>query len=313
MPSGKTLAARTNTASAPLPVPQAHPDAAHPTATMKLAVFSQPGRSAAGFAADGYDTFFRYEDEGGAVDMATWKALVGSFGNYICQPSADLAADARDAKLIAWLQSQDEPDNTVVNRQDANDVAGVEAVYRRLETQYAACKAVAPNKPVAVTVDLWQEQWGKADYHRIFAAADWIFGDFYQVKMSATLDMLKARIEAVQALAKGKRIGAFLNSSFIGDNLANWPGDHEPTANEVAAQLNLFQSMGVDVCDFPQTWQPNGFRYDGRSDAVKSVIRGWAKGTGPAIPPVVSIPVTTPAPALPDVLTVNGFTYDRRK
>lgn len=258
--------------------------------TPRLGVFSQPPDPK--WADMGVSRYVRYEGQldpkgNPTVTIPQWDAAVkAAGGRMIRQPRRDVpfAIDATTQPLLdGWLHDQDEPDNAAVAAQDAKDPAAEEAVYRKLEADYAAMKSAAPGLPVYVTISLWQSQWTRpkpVDYARIFRACDGVYGDYYFVQLGKTIDDYKARLDWLRAAAPGKIIGSFVNCSFLNENSFYHPTDRNPTPAEVVAQLNTDLQEGADSILFPQCFNP--FKYDGMTDDNGAAIKAWMN---PAPPP----------------------------
>jgi hypothetical protein len=259
---------------------------------MKLGTFLQPGYSMPHWASLGFDTAFRYETQGNTVSVAAWRAACANAGmGYISQASSDLAADAKDPNLTGWLHEQDEPDDRIVNRQDANDPAGEEAVYVKLETDYKRFKAAAPNIPVWLTISFWQTFWARpkpVNYKRIFAACDAVAGDIYFVSLGMTINDYVGRLNWLKSAAPGKILASFTNCSFINDNPQYHPKDRLPSTDEVAAQLDADKSMGFASVAFPQAFNvppDNHFDYDGTTPPIQAVFKAHSAKATPAPKP----------------------------
>jgi hypothetical protein len=180
---------------------QARADA--PAATPIIGVWYQPSHSFDQWKARGINTLMGYESEGNTVAMPDWKLRARNAGlNYICQPSDDLAADAADPNLIAWLLLPDEPDGAG-NKKPEEMLAG-----------YKALKAAAPNKPVLINFDGWQMKWKpESMYAEYLKACDWAAVDVYPFNggQLQTIDDYTKRIDELnRAGGGGKRLLAFM-------------------------------------------------------------------------------------------------------
>jgi hypothetical protein len=277
--------------------------------TPRLGVFSQPpDRKWADLGVTRYVRAERALDAQNrpTVSLAQWDAGVRSAGGRMIRQAnwdAGLRLDAQTDGLDGWLHEQDEPDNAAVAAQDALNAAAEEAVYRKLETDYAAMKAAAPGMPVYVTISLWQALWTRpkpVNYPRIFAACDGVYGDYYFVQLGETIEKYKERIAWLRTAAPNKILGSFVNCSFLNENSFYHPTDRNPRPDEVVAQLNADLMAGMDSILFPQCFNP--FQYDGMTPDNKAAVKGWAKPAPPARDPLTIIVASPGYQSMPVVL-----------
>jgi hypothetical protein len=228
-------------------------------------------------------------------DPAAWIAAANAANlSQIRLPVGDLATDARNATLLAWMHA-DEP--------DANHIPAA-----TLAQNYQAYKAAAPNMPVMVTLSGgyvlgMQKGLSQSDYVPYLAAADWVAGDFYPVTGWNRPDLLGnvgLLVDRLASWSGGKPQIAFIECSNQG--LPWIPGDRGPTAAEVRAEVWDAIIHGANgICYFPESYPAGGgaFAYDGtpadvaaEMTSINSAIRSLAFLTA-AWP---SMPLALPAP-----------------
>lgn len=257
-----------------------------------IGVFSQPNYKLAQWRQRGINTAFAYEPLGGTVSNAEWSAAAAAQGlAYIREPGTDLAADARDPHLIAWLQ----PDEPELNKIAPSTLAA----------NYSSWKAAGPNVPVIVNfsggnivLNLVQ----KSTFDQYLPSADQFANDFYPVSGWGRLDWLYRVGQAVDML------GAWTNSkpqyAFVEANT-----DMSPNRGAGTLTPDEFHSMAWDavihgvrgIIYFPQAFN-GGFQYDSTPPAIVSEMTTLnshlndiaATLGGPANP--TNIPVSVAAP-----------------
>lgn len=257
-----------------------------------IGVFAQPNYKLADWRQRGVNTAFAYEPLGGTVSNADWSAAAAAQGMaYIREPGADLAADARDPHLLAWLQP-DEPD---IKKLPASG----------LIDNYHKWKVAGPNVPVIVNFsggNIVLDLVPKSTITQYFPSADQYANDFYPISGWGRLDWLYRVGQAVDqlgALTGGKPQYAFIET---GTDISANPGAGSLTPDE-------FHSMAWDavihgvrgIIYFPQAFQ-GGFRYDSTPPAIVGELTTLnshltdisATLAGPANP--LNIPVSVPAP-----------------
>lgn len=260
-----------------------------------IGVWSQPSYKLAEWRQRGINTAFGYETLGGTVSNADWSAAVIAQGMaYIRAPGNDLAADARDPHLLAWLQP-DEP--------DVNKLAP-----SVLSASYAKWKAAGPNVPVVLNFsggNIVLNLVPKTTYDKYLPSADQYANDFYPVCGWGRLDWLYRVGQAVDTLSKwtgGKPQYAFVEAST----------DISPNRGAGALNPDEFHSMVWDavihgvrgIVYFPQSFT-GGFNYDSAPPAIVSEMTTVnshlndiaAQLAGPANPGSAAVSVAAPLEA----------------
>ncbi len=260
-----------------------------------IGVFLQPNYKLATWAQRGINTAFGYETLGGTVSNADWSTAAAAQGMaYIRVPGNDLAADARDPHLLAWLQP-DEPD---INKTDPAVLAA----------SYKTWKAAGPNVPVIVNFsggDIVLNLVPRSTITQYIPSADQFANDFYPISGWGRLDWLYRVGQAVDqlgALSGGKPQYAFIEAN---TDVSPNPGAGSLTADEFHSMVWSAVIHGVrGVIYFPQAFN-GGFRYDATPPAIVSEMTTVnshlndisATLAGPANPSNIAVSVAAPLEA----------------
>jgi len=232
----------------------AAPAAAYTPPKFIIGVWLQPSYKLSAWAARGVNTAVGYETLGGTVSNADWSTAAAAAGlAYIRVPGASLSADARDPRLLAFLQA-DEP--------EINNTPSV-----TLASNYAAWKQGAPNVPVVLNVSggnvllKWTPQTTYIDY---LHSADWVANDFYPIAGWGRPDWLTwvgTAVDTLRGWSNGKPQLAFVEAT----------SDISPnrSANSGIVSPAQFRTMAWDaivhgvrgIVYFPQGFN-GGFKYD---------------------------------------------------
>ncbi len=257
--------------------------------TTAPAVYRQPADSAAKWTARGVRTAICYEPSGGSVSAKDWEAAwVKAGAKVIREPSGDYKADDADPNLLGILSPIQEADNAVVTAHDVAAAAGkdpapfVEAVYSGLEGSCRQIRAAAPHKPVVILLALEQLRWGKADYKRLVAAADYVVVDWYPILRGLTPADYGTVLDKFKAIAGPKLLYACVEASL--QHEAGYPEQRLPTPDEFGQELGVVSGRGVGVCLFPQQTgtDGSGFIYDAMPSGIEAVFSAWARPAQPA-------------------------------
>jgi len=225
-----------------------------------IGVFLQPNYKLADWRQRGINTAFGYETLGGTVSNADWSAAAAAQGMaYIREAGTDLAADARDPHLLAWLQP-DEP--------ELNKIAP-----SLLAANYAKWKAAGPNVPVILNFsggNIVLDLIPKSTFDQYLPTADQYANDFYPISGWGRLDWLYRVGQAVDVL--GGWTGGKPQYAFIESNT-----DESPNRGAGTLTPDEFHSMAWNavihgvrgIIYFPQSFN-GGFRYDSTPPAIVS-------------------------------------------
>ena len=248
----------------PLPTPK-RPEVMPARPAFIVGVFQQPVGSFDSWRTRGINTLVGYEAESGSrrISNHDWTEAAAAKGfYYFKQPSEDLAADAKDPNLLAWMHA-DEPD---VRKPPTDPKA--------LQEAYAEWKRAGPNVPVFVNFSGGHVLGGKVPretYVEYMKAADWVGNDFYAVtgynrpdwlwKLGAAVDQLREWSGPSTGSGQGKPQFAFVETS--AQRLAWTPRNTRGvTADELRAEVWHAVIHGVrGIVYFPQQIG-EGFRYD---------------------------------------------------
>ena len=225
-----------------------------------IGVWLQPNYKLADWRQRGINTAFGYEALGGTVSNADWSAAAAAQGMaYIRAPGNDLAADAQDQHLLAWLQP-DEPDISKM----APSV---------LAANYAKWKAAGPNKPVIVNFsggNIVLNLVAKSTFDQYLPSADQYANDFYPVSGWGRLDWLYRVGQAVDVLGSwtgGKPQYAFIEAN---TDVSPNPGAGTLTPDEFHSMAWNAVIHGVrGIIYFPQGFT-GGFRFDSTPPTIVS-------------------------------------------
>jgi hypothetical protein len=319
MPSGATIAARTNTANVPPGV--ATPHAVKPAPFFPIGVWYQPVTAFAKWKARGVNTLIGIElDNGG-------------FPGTPDQRTAYVKA-AHDAgfKVVA-----DHPDaDWMLNGPDEPDGQGnvTPAAYK---LQYASIKSANPGKPVWGTFDGEKTRWRpRTDYvGGYFDGVDVIAPDWYPCNRGMVpedgFSIFAERVAWSVSAAAGKPVWMAIETcdqNMRGQGYLHEPANQPvgekraaamrgPTPDELAAEVSTAVARGATgIYYFPHVVGPPWSSFDGTPDDVAARMTAVNASLNAAAPPVVVTPPPAKgdaAPSLPDTLTINGFQFDRRK
>jgi len=229
-------------------------------------------------------------------DFETWNAEANSLGLRMIRDSRpDPADDSNEPLLLAWAQD-DEPDGIFS-----------QIPYSQVQARYAAWKGANPGRSVFINFvgdlnqyDLVTAESGDPWYAKYVAGADWISADTYPVNRGRSLSTVGAMVDHLRALAGGKPVFAFIESSDI-DPTRDGPG---PTPDELRAEIWEAIIHGVrGLWYFPeQVGSGIPFLYDSTPADVademtlqNAVITGLAAVLqGPINPPGLGAAVSAP-------------------
>jgi hypothetical protein len=225
MPSGSTIAARTNTANVPpIGIPAAAKPAGPPA--FIVAVCQQPATSFLDWKALGVNTLVDVPQN---HDAAAWRDAANAAGLWqIRAPIGDLATDAKDPRLLAWSHD-DEPD---LKKTDPAILAANRA------------KLGGNLKPWFLNVDGSrllgiQDTVSRDTYTRLFATADLLCSDIYPVSGWDNNIPLESPGRATDRLVDwGGRKPVLQYVEFGYQGLENLPGGgHAPSPAEFKLQV----------------------------------------------------------------------------
>jgi hypothetical protein len=241
----------------PLPTPK-RPEVPVARPAFIVGVFQQPTSSFDMWRLRGINTLVGYEGESGSrrISNQDWTEAAAAKGFcYIRQPANDLAADAKDPNLLAWMHA-DEPDV----RKPPTDP-------KVLADDYAEWKNAGPNVPVFVNFSgghVLGRKVPKETYLAYLKSADWVGNDFYAVTGYNRPDWLwkvGAAVDELREWSNNKPQFAFIESS--AQRLAWTPKEARGvTPGEFRAEVWDAVIHGVKgVVYFPQQIG-EGFKYD---------------------------------------------------
>jgi hypothetical protein len=241
----------------PLPTPK-RPEVPATRPAFIVGVFQQPTSSFDTWRLRGINTLVGYEGESGSRKISNhdWTEAAAAKGFcYIKQPANDLAADAKDPNLLAWMHA-DEPDV----RKPPTDP-------KVLAEDYAEWKKAGPNVPVFVNFSgghVLGRRVAKETYVAYLKSADWVGNDFYAVTGYNRPDWLwkiGAAVDDLREWSGGKPQLAFIESS--AQRLSWTPKETRGvTADELRAEVWHAVIHGVKgIVYFPQQIG-EGFKFD---------------------------------------------------
>jgi hypothetical protein len=138
-----------------------------------VGVWLQPSYSFAKWRARGINTVVGFDSLGGMVSYRDWRAELEHQGLYaIRQPQGAPSQDARDPRLLAWMQ---------VDGPDSGENPTSPAVLQR---RYERWKAAARRVPVFLNfcgACVLARNHAEGRYSEWIAASDWVSNDFYPV------------------------------------------------------------------------------------------------------------------------------------
>ncbi len=171
-----------------------------------IGVWAQPSYSFAKWRARGINTVVSFESLSGTVPYSDWRAELERQNLYaIRQPYGAPGQDARDPRLLAWMQD-DEPDIT-----DNNTSPGV------LQRRYKRWKKAAPRLPAFLNFCgrcVLAPDHSEKRYRSWIAGSDWVSNDFYPLNSgrSAWIDRLLVPVppmgfvlDRLNSWSRGKR------------------------------------------------------------------------------------------------------------
>ncbi|MBX4212472.1 beta-galactosidase [Candidatus Pacearchaeota archaeon] len=177
-----------------------------------------------------------------------------------------------DGTFIGWMQ-RDEPDLQTHLLRYPNGSFDVEGSIREYINHYKELKKISPNTPVLGNFAGWEvlnmyksAAVTKSDwYRRMFEAADWLSADAYIMNTGrfSRMDLIGEYLDKIQAIAPGKPVMAFIESS---DQKVDLKG-RGPTPQEMKAEIWLAVIHGAKgIFYFPQEIGtlpkfPAGFNY----------------------------------------------------
>jgi hypothetical protein len=241
----------------PLPTPK-RPEVMPARPAFVVGVFQQPTSLFDTWRLRGINTLVGYEGESGSrrISNHDWTEAAAAKGfYYFKQPSDDLAADARDPNLLAWMHA-DEP-----------DVKKPPTDPKVLGEAYAEWKKAGPNVAVYVNFSGGNVLGGKVSretYVEYMKAADWVGNDFYPMTGYNRPDWLwkvGAAVDQLRAWSGDKPQFAFIETS---SQRLSWTprNTRGVTPAELRAEVWHAVIHGVKgVVYFPQQIG-EGFRYD---------------------------------------------------
>jgi hypothetical protein len=191
-----------------LPTPR-RPATAPTPPKFVVGVYMQPPDTFDVWRTRGVNTLVGYESRGGSISNKDWSDAAAAKGFfYFRKPNApDLAADAKDPNLLAWMHD-DEPDV----RKPPTDPSA-------LQEHYAQWKKAGPNVPVFVNFSGGNVLGGKTPketYLEYMKAADWFGNDFYAVTGYNRPDWLwkvGAAVDRLREWSGGRPQFAFIETS----------------------------------------------------------------------------------------------------
>ena len=178
-------------------------------------------------------------------DFEEWNAEANLQGLRMVRDSRpNPADDANEPLLLAWAQD-DEPDGIFS-----------QVPYAQIQARYAAWKSANPGRNVFINFvgdlnqyDLDTGESGDPWYAKYVAGADWISADTYPVNRDRSLSTVGEMVDHLRALAGGKPVFAFIESSDI-DPTRDGPG---PTPDQLRAEIWLAIIHGVrGIWYFPE-------------------------------------------------------------
>jgi hypothetical protein len=230
-----------------------------------IGVYMQPVESFESWKARGINTLVGYESRSGRVTSEQWSAAARAAEfYYLRRPGEDLAMDAKDPRLLAWMH-HDEPD---VKKPPTDPKA--------LAEDYALWKK-AGHKPVFVNFSggcVLDEKASRDLYVKYASAADWIGNDIYPVTGWNRPDWLwkvGAAVDRLRDWSGGKPQFCFIETS--NQRLAWTPTTTRGvTAEEFRAEVWHAVIHGVSgIVYFPQQLGDKKgipFRYDATAARV---------------------------------------------
>lgn len=235
------------------------------------------------------------------IDATAWIAEANRLGLYkIHKPSANLAADKTEPRLLAWTQP------------DESDGVLKQIPWEEMQQRYAAMKAADPNRLVFINFTGGLNQHdvrlpkpklygGDAWYAEYAKAGDLISADTYPVNWGYNMDTAGQgpMIDHLEKIAPSKPTFAFIETGDIDKTDAN-PG---PTPSQVRGQVwdaVIHGARGINY--FPLTPVAPGFTWDNTPPGVATEITKQ-NGTLAQLAPVLQGPInptaigaTVPAP-----------------
>lgn len=313
MPSGATLAARTNTTGTTIPV-VAHPDAIKKFPGLPafvVGVWYQPRSSWQKWKDRGINTLVGLELEGAERTEAAKAALVKAAHDM----QLAVIGDSPDADAI--LNPPDEPDGVGNVSPDV------------FVSQYASIKATSPAKPIFGNFDGEKTRWRPTvDYLHYFQGCDIIALDFYPVNggwiTTGGMDLYRQRIDWVMQNAGGKPV--FITIECSDQNLRVQPWLHTPenqpqgeqraaamrapSPDEVELEVSIAVAKGAKgIFYFPDRIGLNWEAFDTTpADVATRMTAINKKLTTVVTPPAPVTPFAWPAVFCP----TPGVIYDRR-
>jgi hypothetical protein len=317
-------------ATAPADKPAAVAETGHKPPFFVIGAWYQPMSSFPKWKARGINTMMGFEAESIKVPFATWHDALAAQGLYaIRKPQGELAADAKDSRLLAW-KFDDEPDLGDKRGKPGSDPASLQQLY----AQY---KAAAPQMPVYINLSggdvrgAWQHGGAARAHSAAYSgAADWISQDLYPITgwarpdwidLSLPVAMPAAKepdrytvgwtIDALRDLSEGKPQFAIIECSNQNLNWLPAAKRRGVSADEFRGQLwHAIIHGAVGIGYFPQQIG-GGFKFDAMPDDVAAEMTAQDKKIA-ALSDILLAPgerLDTPAPIEVATRKLHGKTH----